>query len=73
MRNRDGKETKAKLFPPADPGQKYGLYTLGLINTLLVRLPSEGPPIDVDPSQGVSCTRYVYQIYRVYLKTSHGI
>ena len=73
MRNRDGKETKAELFPPADPGQKYGLYTLGLINTLSVRVPSEGPPINVNPSQLVRCTRYVYQIYRLYLRTSHGI
>ena len=73
MRNRDGKETKAELFPPADPGRKYGLYTLGLINTLSVRVPTEGPPIEVDPSQLVRCTRYDCKIYRVYLKTCHGI
>ena len=37
MKNRDGRDTKAKLFPPADPGRKYGLHSLGLINTLSIR------------------------------------
>ena len=65
LRNREGKEYKAELFPPADPGQKYGLYSLGLINTLSVRVSSEGPQIEIDPGQLVRCTRYDCQIYRV--------
>ena len=34
MSNQDGTETHARLFTPAGPGKKYGLATLGLINTL---------------------------------------
>ena len=67
MKNRDGKDTKAKLFPPADPGRKYGLHTLGLINTLSMRVPTDGPTIDIDPGQLVRCTRYYWKNYRVNL------
>ena len=65
LKNREGREYKAELFPPADPGQKYGLYSLGLINTLAVRDPAEGPEVEIDPGQLVRCTRYDRQIYRV--------
>ena len=67
MKNRDGKDTKAKLFPPADPGRNYGLHSLGLINTLSMRVPTDGPAITIDPSQLVRCTRYVCRNYRVTL------
>ena len=36
MNNMDGLKTKAKLLPPADPGRKYGLHGLGLVNTRLL-------------------------------------
>ena len=58
MKNRDGKDTKARLFPPADPGKKYGLHALGLINTLAMSVPADGPTIDINPGQLVICTRY---------------
>ena len=67
MMNRDGKDTKAKLFPPADPGRKYGLHSLGLINTLFMRVQTDGPTIDIDPNQLVRCTRYNCRNYRVNL------
>ena len=65
MKNKENREYKAEIFPPADPGVKYGLYSLGLINTLAVREPAEGPEVEIDPSQLVRCTRYDRQIYRV--------
>ena len=68
MKNRDGKHTKAPLFPPADPGRKYGLHSLGLINTLSMRVPTDGPEIAVDPGQLVRCTRYDCRNYRVSLE-----
>ena len=67
MKNRDGKHTKAPLFPPAYPGRKYGLHSLGLINTLSMRVPTDGPAITIDPSQLVRCTRYVCRNYTVTL------
>ena len=67
MKNRDGKDTKAKLFPMADPGKKHGLHTLGLINTLAMSVPADGPTIDIDPGQLVRCTRYFRENYRVNL------
>ena len=67
MKNRDGKDTKAKLFPPADSGRKYGLHSLGLINTLSMRVPTDGPTINIDPSQLFRCTRYNCRNYRVNL------
>ena len=66
MKNRDGKDTKAKLFPPADPGRKYGLHSLGLINTLSTHVPTDSPAIAV--GQLVRCTRYDCRNYRVSLE-----
>ena len=65
LKNKENREYKAEIFPPADPGEKYGLYSLGLINTLAVQEPAEGPEVEIDPSQLVRCTRYDRQIYRV--------
>ena len=67
MKNRDGKDTKARLFPPAGPGKKFGLHTLGLINTLAMSVPAEGPAIVINPGQLVRCTRYFRESYRVNL------
>ena len=57
-KNRDGRGANANLFPPADPRRKYGLHSLGLINTLSMRVPTDRPTIDIDPSQLIRCTRY---------------
>ena len=61
MRNQDGKDTHARLFPPAEPGRKYGLGTLGLCNTLAIAALADAPPIAVDPGQLVRCTRYCHK------------
>ena len=68
MKNRENKEYRAEIFPPADPGVKYGVYSLGLINTLAIREPGppgEGPEVGIDPRQLVRCSRYDHRIYRV--------
>ena len=61
MRNQDGKDTHTRLFPPADPGKRYGLATLGLCNTLAMTAIAEDPPITVDPGHLVRCTRYNHE------------
>ena len=61
MRNQDGTETHARLFPPADPVKRYGLATLGLINSLAMAAAPEDPPVVVDPGNLVRCTRYPYK------------
>ena len=61
MRNQDGTETHARLFPPADPGRKYGLATLGLVNTLAMTAAAEDPPVTVDPGNLIRCTRYNHE------------
>ena len=69
MKNKENREYRAEIFPPADPGVKYGVYSLGLINTLAIREPGppgEGPEVGIDPRQLVKCSRYDHRIYRVY-------
>ena len=61
MKSQDGTETHARLFPPADPVKRYGLATLGLINSLAVAAAPENPPVVVDPGNLVRCTRYPYK------------
>ena len=58
MKSQDGKETHARLFPPADPGRKYGVMTLGLVNSLSVAAIVAAPAVTVDPAQLVRSTRY---------------
>ena len=61
MRNQDGTETHARLFPPADPVKGYGLATLGLINSLAMAAAPEDPPVVMDPGNLVRCTRHHYK------------
>ena len=61
MKNHDGTETHARLFPPADLAKRYGLATLGLINSLAVAAVPENPPFVEDPGNLVRCTRYHYK------------
>ena len=68
LKDKGNKEYNAEIFPPADPGVKYGVYSLGLINTLAIREPGppgEGPEVGIDPRQLVRCSRYDHRIYRV--------
>ena len=58
MKSRDGQKTKAKLFPPADPGRNYGLHGLGLVNTLSLPVATDELAITIDPRQFVRCIRY---------------
>ena len=60
MKSQDGTETHARLYPPADPGKRYGLATLGLVNSLAVAAAPETPTVVVDPGNLVRCTRYHY-------------
>ena len=61
MKSQDGSETHARLYPPADPAKKYGLASLGLINSLAVPATPESPPVVVDPGNLVRCTRYQWK------------
>ena len=59
LKSRDNREFRPEIFPPADPGLKCGVYSLGLLNTLAI---PAGPPGDeqevkIDPRQLVRCTR----------------
>ena len=36
MNSMDGTKTKAELFPLADPAKKFGLHSLGLVNSLAI-------------------------------------
>ena len=58
MYNRDGEKTQAELFPPAEPGKKYGLHGLGLVNTLAMPLATDDLMITVDPRQFITSIRY---------------
>ena len=58
MNSRDGKKTEAELFPLADPGRKYGLHCLGLVNTLSLPVATDEPAITIDPGQLLKCIRY---------------
>ena len=58
MNSRDGKKTEAELFPPAEPGRKYGLHCLGLVNTLSLPVATDELAITIDPGQLLKCIRY---------------
>ena len=76
MKNMDKKEYQAEIFPPADPGVKYGIYSLGLINTLAIAAPGppgDGQEVGIDPGQLVRCSRYDLGIYRVNHITYHKL
>ena len=60
MKGHDGKETHARLFPPADPGKNYGVMTLGLVNSLAVVAIVAAPAVTVDPAQLVRSVRYAF-------------
>ena len=62
MKSQDGSETHARLYPPADPAKKFGLASLGLINSLAVPVTPETPPVVVDPGNLVRCTRYHWKL-----------
>jgi hypothetical protein len=62
MKSQDGSETHARLYPPADPAKKFGLASLGLINSLAVPATPETPPVVVDPGNLVRCTRYHWKL-----------
>ena len=60
MKSQNGTKTHTRLYPPADPAKRYGLATLGLVNSLA------GDPTSC---RGSREPRQVYQvalqIYRV--------
>ena len=58
MINKDGQKTRAKLFPPAEPGKKLGLHGLGVVNTMVLPLATDDLAITIDPCQFVTCIRY---------------
>ena len=58
MNSRDGKKTEAELFPPAEPGRKYGLHCLGFVNTLSLPVATDELAITIDPGQLLKCIRY---------------
>ena len=62
MKSQDGTETHARLYPPADPAKKFGLASLGIINSLAVPVTPETPPVVVDPGNLVRCTRYHWKL-----------
>ena len=60
LKDRANRESTADIFPPADPVARYGVHTLGLVNSLAVPVDEtdgEGPEVTVDPGQLVRCTR----------------
>ena len=60
MKNRENKEYRAEIFPPADPGVKYGVYSLGLVNSLAIPVDEtagDAPEVKIDPGQLIRCTR----------------
>ena len=57
MYSRYGQKTKAKLFSPADPGRKYGLHGLGVVNTMSLPVATDKLAITIDPRQFVRCIR----------------
>ena len=58
MNRRDGQKTKAELFPPAEPGKKFGLHGLGVVNTMALQVATDELAITIDPRQFVTCIRY---------------
>ena len=60
IKDKGNKEAIAELFPPADPGARYGVHTLGLVNSLAIPIDEtdgEGTEVKIDPGQLVRCTR----------------
>ena len=73
MKSQDGTETHARLYPPADPARKYGIASLGIINSLAVPVTPEAHPVTVDPGNLVRCTRYHWKLQGAsfYYKGNH--
>ena len=60
IKDKENKEATAEIFPPADPGARYGVHTLGLVNSLAIPIDEtdgEGTEVKIDPGQLVRCTR----------------
>ena len=58
MYNKEGISKYIGLFPPAEPGKKYGTYVLGVINTIaLPAIIAEGLAMTIDPRQYITCIR----------------
>ena len=58
MYDRDG-DCKAELFPPAEPGRKFGTYVLGVINSIAMPLATNDLVLTVDPRQYFTSIRYI--------------
>ena len=58
MINKDGQKTRAELFPPAEPGKKFSLHGLGVVNTMALPVATDDLAITIDPRQLVTCIRY---------------
>ena len=50
-------EKYAKLFPPADLLRHFGIYPLGVVNSILMNVATEGIQPKVDPEQYVDSIR----------------
>ena len=58
MYDKEGTSKYIGLFPPAEPGKKYGTYVLGVINTIaLPAVIAEGLAMTIDPKQYITCIR----------------
>ena len=60
LKDKGNKEYNAEIFPPADPGVKYGVYSLGLVNSLAIpvdKTAGDAPEVKIDPGQLIRCTR----------------
>ena len=62
MKSQDGTETHARLYPPAEQAKKYGIASLGIINSMAVPVTPEAHPVTVDPGNLVRCTRYHWKL-----------
>ena len=57
MNSNDRTKTNAELYPPADPAKRFGLYSLGLVNSLAIPIATDQLAITVDPSQLIRLVR----------------
>ena len=60
LKDKENKESTAEIFPPADPVARYGVHSLGLVNSLAIPVDEtdgEGTEVKIDPGQLVRCTR----------------
>ena len=60
LKDKGNKEYNAEIFPPADPGVKYGVYSLGLVNSLAIPVDEtagDAPEVKINPGQLIRCTR----------------